>query len=85
MTRDPRLSEREYLALCYAADGLKNKEIARRMRISPHTLDNHLLNAYRALGVDDRVSALRAAGILVPSRPRRRRAEQDTTLGLVEA
>lgn len=26
MTRDPRLSEREYLALCYAADGLTEHE-----------------------------------------------------------
>ncbi len=77
MIRDPRLSEQQDRALRYAAEGYPRKQIAAYMGISPRTLDNHLDAAYRALGVGDLVSAVRAAGILVPSRSRRRRAKAE--------
>lgn len=85
MTRDPRLSEQQDRALRYAAEGYRNKEIADAMGRSVRTVEHHLEAAFRALNVTDRVSAIRAAGILVPPRPRRRRVAAQDTLGLVEA
>ena len=37
------------------ADGLTNKAVARRLAISPHTVDSHLRHAYAKLGVTSRV------------------------------
>ena len=47
--------EREVLAL--VAEGLPNKQIARRLEISEKTVKAHLTSAFRTIGVDDRMQA----------------------------
>jgi DNA-binding NarL/FixJ family response regulator len=47
--------EREVLAL--VAEGLPNKQIARRLEISEKTVKAHLTSAFRAIGVADRMQA----------------------------
>jgi DNA-binding NarL/FixJ family response regulator len=51
------LSEREQQVLRLAAQGLANKQIARRLGISDSTVKVHLANIYRRIGVTDRTSA----------------------------
>jgi DNA-binding NarL/FixJ family response regulator len=55
----PRAREMEVLRL--AAGGHPNKEIAARLGISQRTVQTHLLNIYRRLGVDNRASAVLVA------------------------
>ena len=55
----PRDREMEVLRL--AAGGHSNKEIAARLCISHRTVQTHLLNTYRKLGVDNRASAVLVA------------------------
>lgn len=61
LTRTPRitrgLSERESEVLGLLADGLANKQIARRLGIRERTVKAHLTNVYQCLGVTDRVQA----------------------------
>jgi DNA-binding CsgD family transcriptional regulator len=54
----PKLSprQREILALC--AKNLTDDEIARRLKISPHTVDTHLRKAYARLRVESRIEAV---------------------------
>jgi DNA-binding NarL/FixJ family response regulator len=52
----PHVREMEVLRL--AAAGRANKEIAARLGISQRTVQTHLLNTYRKLGVDNRASAV---------------------------
>ena len=47
--------EREVLAL--VADGLANKQIARRLGIAEKTVKAHLTRVFAALGVSDRTQA----------------------------
>ena len=47
--------EREVLAL--VAEGLADKQIARRLEISEKTVKAHLTSAFRTIGVDDRMQA----------------------------
>lgn len=56
-----RLSRRQLQCVRLAAEGLSNKEIARRLgvTISPNTVNNHLSNAYKRLGTSDRYEAVR--------------------------
>ena len=51
------LTDREREVLGLVADGLPNKQIARRLDISEKTVKAHLTSAYRTIGVDDRVQA----------------------------
>jgi DNA-binding NarL/FixJ family response regulator len=37
-----------------AADGLANREIAQTLYVTTHTVEFHLRNAYRKLGIDGR-------------------------------
>ena len=55
----PRHREMEVLRL--AAGGHANKEIASRLCISRRTVQTHLLNTYRKLGVNNRASAVLVA------------------------
>ena len=61
------LSKRELNVLDHVADGLSNKQVARRLGISERTVRNHLTRIFDKLGVVTRteavVSAVRA-GIL---------------------
>jgi DNA-binding NarL/FixJ family response regulator len=51
------LTDREREVLGLVAEGLPNKQIARRLGISEKTVKAHLTNAFRTIGVDDRVQA----------------------------
>jgi DNA-binding NarL/FixJ family response regulator len=52
-----RLSERERVILAYLAKGAANKEIARRLHISEHTVRTHVTNVLSKLGFTNRVQA----------------------------
>ncbi len=51
------LSEREREVLALVAEGLPNKQIARRLEISEKTVKAHLTSVFRAIGVTDRMQA----------------------------
>jgi DNA-binding NarL/FixJ family response regulator len=51
------LSGREAEVLALVAKGLANKQVARSLGISEHTVKVHLNNVYRRIGVNDRTSA----------------------------
>lgn len=55
------LSEREVDVLRLVAQGYVNKEIARKLDISMHTVGSHIKNLYRKLAVHTRVQVVRAA------------------------
>ena len=57
---DDRLTRRETELLCAFAEGLSYKEAARRLKISPHTVGNHVKAIYRKLDVNSRIEAIRA-------------------------
>lgn len=56
-----QLTEREVELLLLVADGLTNDEIADRLTLSARTVERHLSNVYRKLGVSGR--AARAAAV----------------------
>ena len=58
---DARLSPREIDVLRMVADGLANKQIARRLFLSEATVKTHLLHLFRKLGVDSRTEAVTVA------------------------
>jgi DNA-binding CsgD family transcriptional regulator len=49
-----RLTNRELEIAALVAEGLTNKEVAARLRISVRTSENHLLNIMNKLGLDNR-------------------------------
>ena len=51
------LSGREVEVLALVAKGLANKQVARTLGISEHTVKVHLNNVFRRIGVNDRTSA----------------------------
>jgi DNA-binding NarL/FixJ family response regulator len=51
------LSDREMEVLGYLTQGLSNKEIANRLKISHQTVKNHVTSILRKLGVEDRTQA----------------------------
>ena len=55
------LTTRELEVLSLVADGLTNAETARRLVISPYTVNMHLRSVYSKLGVASRSAAVRAA------------------------
>jgi ATP/maltotriose-dependent transcriptional regulator MalT len=55
------LTEREVEVIRYLADGLSNRDIARRLFISPKTASAHVSNILRKLGVQGRVEAAAVA------------------------
>ena len=55
------LTEREVGVLRLVAEGHTNKEIAARLFVSPDTINGHLDNIYRKLGVSDRAHAVAVA------------------------
>jgi LuxR family transcriptional regulator, maltose regulon positive regulatory protein len=58
------LSARETDILTLIAQGLSNKEIARRLDIGPETVKSHLKNAFAKLGVERRAQAVSRAQTL---------------------
>jgi class 3 adenylate cyclase len=55
------LTEREIEVLCLVAQGLTNAEVARRLILSPLTINAHLRSIYGKLGVNTRSAATRYA------------------------
>ncbi|MEL6569183.1 MAG: response regulator transcription factor [Pseudomonadota bacterium] len=55
------ISPREYDILSALADGLSNKEIARRFDISPNTVKTHMARLFEKLDVSRRTQAVRRA------------------------
>ena len=53
------LTPREHEVLVLAADGLRNREIARRLGISEHTVKFHLAAVFGKLGASSRTEAVR--------------------------
>jgi DNA-binding CsgD family transcriptional regulator len=45
------------------AKGLRQKQVAEQLSITPETAKKHLRNAYKKLGAHNKVDALRKAGI----------------------
>jgi DNA-binding NarL/FixJ family response regulator len=58
------LTEREIEVLQLLAEGMTLHQVARRLRISPRTVETHVRKTYRKLGVHNRVQALRQAASL---------------------
>ena len=58
---EPSLTEREVQILGLLADGLANKEMARRLLVSEATVKSHLSHIYSKLGVDTRAGAVAKA------------------------
>ena len=58
---DPGLSPRESEILKRVAAGRSNREIAKELWLSEHTVKYHLTNVYRKLGVSGRTDAARYA------------------------
>lgn len=52
------LSRRELDVARYLCDGLTNRDIARALGLSEHTVKNHLFRIYAKLGVDKRVEVM---------------------------
>jgi DNA-binding CsgD family transcriptional regulator len=55
------LTHTEERVVAHVAQGLTNREVARRMFLSRHTIDSHLRQAFRKLGVTSRVQVARLA------------------------
>lgn len=55
------LTRREAEVLRIVAQGLTNEQVARRLAISPRTVDTHLTSIYSKIGVTSRVAATRYA------------------------
>lgn len=52
------LSKREIQVVHCLAEGLNNREIADRLKLSPHTVKNHLFRIFDKLGVSSRIELL---------------------------
>jgi DNA-binding CsgD family transcriptional regulator len=61
-------------------DGLTNRDAGARLFLSPHTIDFHLRQIYRRLGVRSRVELARLAGPPGPAALPIAAAQRDTTL-----
>ncbi|MGV9314521.1 helix-turn-helix transcriptional regulator [Streptomyces sp. NPDC003691] len=55
----PDLNGQEYEIVRMIGEGLTNKQIARRLEISPHTVNYHLKKLFRKAGVNSRIALLR--------------------------
>lgn len=51
------LTEREVEVIGLLARGLLSRQIARELDISPKTVDRHIQNGYRKMGVSSRAAA----------------------------
>jgi DNA-binding CsgD family transcriptional regulator len=56
------LSKRELEVLALVAEGLTNRDIARRLVLSEHTVNRHVANILRKLGLPSRAAAASLAG-----------------------
>lgn len=58
-SRMEALTARQHDVLNLLAEGRTNKQIARQLDISPHTVNMHIRSVFRSLGVHNRVEAAR--------------------------
>lgn len=58
MTRKSLLTDQQKNVLTLAASGKGNAEIAEALVVGKRTIDAHLRNTFRVLGVNDRASAV---------------------------
>ncbi len=58
------LSGRQKEILALVARGLTDREIARELWLTPHTVANHLQLIYHELGARNRIEALREVGMV---------------------
>jgi DNA-binding NarL/FixJ family response regulator len=56
------LSKRELEVLSLVAEGLTNHDIAQRLVLSEHTVNRHVANILRKLGLSSRAAAASLAG-----------------------
>ncbi|HZH66106.1 MAG TPA: helix-turn-helix transcriptional regulator [Flavisolibacter sp.] len=63
LINDTPLTPRERDVLQLISDGLRQKQIAEKLSISPETARKHIKNAYKKLGAHNKVDALRKSGI----------------------
>ena len=77
---DAILSKREEQVLHLLADGMSNRELAKALSLSEHTVKNHLFRIFDKLGVSSRIEAVlyamsqrdqRIAGRMVPDSKQR--------------
>ena len=61
---ETQLTAREEQILAFVAEGASHKEIAASLRLSTHTISNHIKNIYAKLHVNRRGDALRKARLL---------------------
>ena len=66
---DSPLTARERDVLELMARGLKQKQIAQDLSITMETARTHIKNAYKKLGVHNKVDALRRSGIFFLTLP----------------
>jgi DNA-binding NarL/FixJ family response regulator len=67
-----KLTTREAEVIRYLAAGATAREIGATLHISPRTVESHVFNAYRKLGVHSRVQLVRLLmeqGLLADVRP----------------
>lgn len=60
LARSYGISKREYEILALLAQGLTNARIGECLFISPNTVRNHVYNAYRKLGITNKIQLYRA-------------------------
>lgn len=53
--RSVELTDREHAVAAMVGEALSNKQIAKRMLISPHTVNYHLRQIYRKLEINSRL------------------------------
>lgn len=53
-----KLSKREYQVVEWLVQGLSNREISKRMALSPHTIKNYIFRIFEKMGVSSRVELL---------------------------
>ncbi len=58
-TGTAELTESELRVVQLVAEGLTNREIAKRLYLSPHTVDSHLRHVFTKLGINSRVKLTR--------------------------
>jgi len=58
------ISPRELIVLKELAAGHSNKEIARRLEVSPNTVKTHIARVYEKLGAERRTDAINRARVL---------------------
>jgi len=64
-----KLSPKELLVLQLLRQGLRNKDIAQRLHLSPKTVSTHKRNLLRKLGTDDVVSTILDNSVIVGDFP----------------